>query len=145
MPQCMHFASDRINRSAVAFVFIYFGLLKISQLSPAEELVRQVQFLVLPSFSGTFFLFFLGGVEVLIGLMFLIRRITPIAVVLFAFHMVTTFLPFFLLPQLTWASPGIPTLTGQYIIKNIALIALVFTIFTVYHAKEIKEAPTKLL
>jgi hypothetical protein len=26
--------------------------------------------------------------------------------------------------------PGVPTLTGQYILKNLALIALVYTIFT---------------
>jgi hypothetical protein len=125
--------------------FIYFGLLKIFQLSPAEELVRQLQILVLPAISGPGFLIFLGSVEVGIGLLFLVKRITPVATITFALHMITTFLPFFLLPQLTWLAPGVPTLTGQYILKNIALVALVFTIFTTYHAREVPGSHSRVL
>jgi uncharacterized membrane protein YkgB len=37
--------------------------------------------------------------------------------------MVTTFMPLFLIPQETWAGFFVPTLEGQYIIKNFVLIA----------------------
>lgn len=130
---------DSINRCVVALIFIYFGLLKILQVSPAEELVVRLQAKTLPFLSGGHFLFFLGTIEILVGLLFLVRRITPAASVVFTLHMATTFLPFIFLPDITWFSPGVPTLTGQYIFKNLALVALVYTIFTDYHLEQIEK------
>ena len=43
--------------------------------------------------------------------------------------MIATFLPVMLLPNDTWHSWFTPTLVGQYIIKNFALIALSMIIF----------------
>jgi uncharacterized membrane protein YkgB len=37
--------------------------------------------------------------------------------------MIATFLPLFILPQETWSGFLVPTLEGQYIIKNLVLIA----------------------
>lgn len=130
---------DIINRCAVALVFVYFGFLKIIQLSPAEELVARLQAKTLPFLSSSHFLLFLGVVEVVVGILFLFRKITPYASLVFALHMATTFLPFIFLPDITWYAPGVPTLTGQYIFKNIALVALVYTIFTDYHLQQIAE------
>jgi uncharacterized membrane protein YkgB len=124
---------DLLNRAAVAIIFIYFGFLKIIQVSPAEELVTKLQSVTLPFLSSSAFVIFLGLIEMLVGSLFLVRRITVGASIIFALHMATTFLPFIFLPDVTWFMPGVPTLTGQYILKNIALIALVYTIFTDYH------------
>jgi hypothetical protein len=60
----------------------------------------------------------------LIGLFFIIPRLERAAIMLLVPHMVTTVLPLFFLPSLTWVAPFTPTLEGQYIIKNLALIAL---------------------
>lgn len=130
---------DLLNRAAVAIIFIYFGFLKIIQVSPAEELVTKLQSVTLPFLSSSAFVIFLGLVEMLVGSLFLVRRITVGATVIFALHMATTFLPFIFLPDVTWFMPGVPTLTGQYILKNIALIALVYTIFTDYHLRFVEE------
>jgi uncharacterized membrane protein YkgB len=130
---------DLLNRAAVAIIFIYFGFLKIIQVSPAEELVTKLQSVTLPFLSSSAFVIFLGLVEMLVGSLFLVRRITVGASIIFALHMATTFLPFIFLPDVTWFMPGVPTLTGQYILKNIALIALVYTIFTDYHLRFVEE------
>lgn len=127
---------DWVNRAAVALIFVYFGALKLLQASPAEELVMRLQTATMPFLSSGHFLVFLGAVETIVGALFLFRTYTRIAVVVFAVHMATTFLPFIFLPDITWLAPGIPTLTGQYIFKNIALIALVYTIFTDFHLHE---------
>lgn len=127
---------DWANRAAVALIFVYFGVLKLLQASPAEELVMRLQTATLPFLSSGHFLMFLGAVETIVGGLFLFRRHTRLATVVFAAHMATTFLPFIFLPDITWLAPGIPTLTGQYIFKNVALIALVYTIFTDFHLHE---------
>ena len=50
------------------------------------------------------------------------------ALSLFAIHMFTTILPLFCMSEV-WEHTIVPTLEGQYIIKNIALIACAFSIF----------------
>jgi uncharacterized membrane protein YkgB len=37
--------------------------------------------------------------------------------------MITTFLPLIFLPGESWQAPFVPTLVGQYIIKNLVLVA----------------------
>jgi uncharacterized membrane protein YkgB len=47
---------------------------------------------------------------------------------LFVIHILTTILPLFLLPSI-WTHMFVPTLEGQYIIKNLALIACVLHLY----------------
>jgi uncharacterized membrane protein YkgB len=42
--------------------------------------------------------------------------------------MIIVALPLFLLPQITWHKFLVPTLEGQYIIKNLAIISLALVI-----------------
>jgi len=44
--------------------------------------------------------------------------------------MLMTFLPLFILPEVTWSGFLVPTLEGQYIIKNIVIIATAIGIVT---------------
>ena len=60
----------------------------------------------------------------LIGVSFLVEGWERLAIVLLAPHMVATFLPLAVLPSVTWLGFLIPTLEGQYIIKNTVIIAL---------------------
>ena len=64
-----------------------------------------------------------GFFEVLIGVLFLYRRTVRIAFWLFLLHMITTFMPMVMLPDVTWQQFGVLSLVGQYIVKNVALIA----------------------
>jgi uncharacterized membrane protein YkgB len=52
-----------------------------------------------------------------------------IALVLLVPHMIVTILPLFLLPQIAWQAPFVPTLEGQYMIKNVVIIALAAMVF----------------
>lgn len=65
-----------------------------------------------------------GLFEMLIGLLFITPRAERLAIFLLAIHMFTTSLPLFILPTTTWAGFLVPTLEGQYIIKNLLIIAL---------------------
>jgi uncharacterized membrane protein YkgB len=38
-------------------------------------------------------------------------------------------MPLFLLPEITWGKMFVPTLEGQYIIKNVIIIALAAMVF----------------
>ena len=51
-----------------------------------------------------------------------------VALIAFAFHMITTGMPLFFLPKETFTGFLAPTLEGQYIIKNLALIAVAINI-----------------
>jgi len=75
------------------------------------------------------FLILLGIVECLIGVMWLVPRMTKYAIAIFLLHIAITFLPFIILPGETWSKFPVLSLTGQYTFKNIVLIACAFTIY----------------
>ncbi len=115
---------------ALFIVFFWFGILKILHVSPAEKLVSDLhQVTISPFISIDSFLFFLGIIECLIGLLWLIPSLTKLAFGVFIAQMFTTFLPLLFLPKDTWQNTLVLTLTGQYIIKNVVLIASAWTIF----------------
>lgn len=59
-----------------------------------------------------------------IGICFLIPKLSRLAIALLIPHMIMTILPLFFLTDLTWQGFLTPTLEGQYIIKNLVIIAL---------------------
>ena len=66
----------------------------------------------------------IGYWEMAIGICFLNKRTTLIAVILMFLQMTGTFMPLVILPEVTFqnSNPLLPTLEGQYIIKNIIII-----------------------
>lgn len=111
-------------RISLFVVFFWFGLLKVIGLSPAGSLVHG---LFDQTLSGVvpFHAFYVGFslFECLIGILFLIKGAERIVIPLLFVHMITTFLPLIFLPNETFSAPFVPTLVGQYIIKNLVLIA----------------------
>lgn len=122
-----------LARVGLFVIFFWFGFLKIIGLSPATELMRQLYMVIIPfgMFGGFYVLF--AAFECFIGALFLIKGAERIVIPLLFLHMLTTFLPLFLLPDVTWQSTLVPTLEGQYIIKNIAIIALAIGIAAHLH------------
>ena len=118
-----------ISRVSLFVIYFWFGLLKVLGTSPANPLVEKLLERTLPFLTFDQFIVGLGVFEMAIGFLFLTGLFHRITLLLFTVHMVTTFMPLFLLMPVTWASPWVPTLEGQYIIKNIALIALVLNIY----------------
>jgi uncharacterized membrane protein YphA (DoxX/SURF4 family) len=117
-----------LARGVLFVIFFWFGVLKILGVSPATSLVlalydRTIPFIPFDIFYVSFALF-----EMLIGILFLIPKATRLVVALLFVHMLTTFLPLVLLPKETWQGVLAPTLEGQYILKNLALIALAIII-----------------
>lgn len=120
------------NRIALFIVFFWFGFLKIIHISPAEQLVKNLYNATIYSMMPIDkFLILLGGIECLIGILWLIPRLTKVAFWIFMAQMFTTFLPLLFLPKDTWQNMMVLTLTGQYIIKNVVLIASALTIYKV--------------
>ena len=112
-----------VARVGLFVVFFWFGFLKIIGLSPASELVRQLFEHTITFLSFNHFMILFGIFECLIGVLFLIKGMERVVIPLLFLHMVTTFLPLFMLPAVTWSGPFVPTLEGQYIIKNLVIIA----------------------
>jgi uncharacterized membrane protein YkgB len=71
---------------------------------------------------------FFGLFEMLIGITFIIPRLERFAILLLIIHMFIVFSPLVILPNETWQKTLVPTLEGQYIIKNLVIIALALVI-----------------
>jgi uncharacterized membrane protein YkgB len=112
-----------VARFGLFVVFFWFGILKVLELSPASGLVQRLFEQSVPFISFHSFLIFFGLFECLIGILFLIRGLERLVIPLLFVHMITTFGPLFLLPEETWSGFLVPTLEGQYIIKNLVIIA----------------------
>ena len=110
-------------RVGLFIVFFWFGLLKVIGLSPASGVVERLFESTIPFMGFDAFLIIFGIFECLIGILFLIRGLERLVIPLLLIHMVTTFGPLVFLPGETWQSFMVPTLEGQYIIKNVVLIA----------------------
>ncbi len=115
-------------RFAIFMVYFWFGLLKVLSLSPASPLVASLLERTLPFITFEHFIIFFGILEMLIGSIFLIRGWERLAIFLLGLHLVTTIMPLFLVQAATWQGFMVPTLEGQYIIKNVLIIALAMVI-----------------
>lgn len=112
-----------LARFGLFLVFFWFGLLKVIGLSPASGLVQRLFEQTIPFLTFQQFIIAFGLFECLIGVLFLIRGLERVVIPLLFLHMVTTVMPLFLLTSETWSDFLVPTLEGQYIIKNILIIA----------------------
>ncbi len=120
--------SFRMSRIAIFIVYFWFGILKVLGFSPANPLVDTLLQKTMPFMTFDVFIVLFGIFEVIIGILFMFPRLDRLSIPLFVFHMITTGMVLILLPAAAWAAPFVPTLEGQYVIKNIALIALVINI-----------------
>jgi uncharacterized membrane protein YkgB len=111
-------------RFALFVVFFWFGALKLFGLSPAGPLAEALtaRTVGIQYFDPLFIV--LSLIECLIGILFLFPKATRIVIPLLFVHMAVVSGPLVLLPEYTWHGFLVPTLEGQYIIKNLAIIAV---------------------
>ncbi|MBI4449435.1 hypothetical protein HY634_00055 [Candidatus Uhrbacteria bacterium] len=119
----LHVLEVPLARAAIFIVYFWFGLLKLLGVSPAGPLVQAlfqetVWFVSFPAFYIAFSFF-----EMAIGIIFLVRGWERLAIFLLGLHLLATILPLALLRHMTWQGFLIPTLEGQYIMKNVLIIA----------------------
>lgn len=129
-----------LARFSIFLVFFWFGFLKVVGFSPASELVKELLAKTIPLMDPNTFVLLFGGFEMFIGILFMIRGLERFAIPLLFAHMGMTIMPLLALPGITWAYPLIPTLEGQYIIKNILIIAVAISIAA--HLHPLKEEKT---
>lgn len=115
-----------LSRIALGIIFLWFGALKlIPGASPAEDLAtRTIAELTGGRVAGLTALRILAIWEVLIGIGLLLGRFLRITLLLLFVQMPGTMLPLVFFPSETFSRfPFVPTLEGQYIIKNLVLVS----------------------
>ncbi|MCU4925643.1 DoxX family membrane protein [Halobacteria archaeon AArc-dxtr1] len=114
-----------ILRVSLAVVFIWFGALKLFEISPAADLVAATVYVVPPEV----FVPVLGVWEVVIGICLLYRPLIRVGIFLLFLQLPGTFLPLVLLPEVVYTTaPYALTVEGQYIIKNLVIIGAALAI-----------------
>jgi uncharacterized membrane protein YkgB len=132
-------------RMALGVVFLWFGVLKFfPNLSPAETLAaRTIERLTLGAVQPAVSLPVLAAWESLIGIGLILNRWMRLILLLLAVQMVGTLTPLLLFPSETFSVwPIVPTLEGQYIIKNLVLIGAAMVVgATVRGGRLVPEPP----
>ncbi len=129
-PNVVNQLSLHFVRISVGLVYAWFGILKFfPSLSPAESLAKRtlesLSFYLIP---GDFSYLLLAIMETAIGICFLLNRGVQIAVYVAIGHIVMTFSPMVILPGEVFNNYFIPTLVGQYILKNFVLLGALLII-----------------
>lgn len=115
-----------ILRICLGIIFIWFGMLKFFPgLSSAEEIAgRTILKLTLGIVKPPVSMPFLAVWECVIGLGLITKAWLRLTLILLYLQMAGTFLPLIFFPHETFQhSVLVPTLLGQYIIKNFVLIS----------------------
>lgn len=131
-----------IARFALFIIYFWFGILKVVGQSPASPMVNTLLSKIMPFIPFDLFIVLFGLFEILIGILFIIPNKERLAIILFFIHMFTTTLPLFIMRDFIWTHMFVPTLEGQYIIKNIALIACVLNIWSTLPIKREENSVT---
>ncbi len=116
------------QRVSIAIVYVWFGLLKVFGVSPAFGIVAMQLKALFPMVPAVPFVVGLGVFEAFIGGAILVRRLDRLTVALLALHLVAILIPVLVLPNVTWSGPMIPTLEGQYVLKNVLIAAIALTV-----------------
>ena len=123
------------SRVAIFVIYFWFGFLKVIGQSPASQMVQNLfdktiaHIPIVSLISFDLFIILFGLFEMLIGLLFIIPGKERLAIILFFIHMTTTILPLFFMSEV-WTDIFVPTLEGQYIIKNLALMACALSVWS---------------
>lgn len=126
-------------RISLGIVFFWFGFLKFFPgTSPAEMLAtKTIDILTFGLIKPAVSIYLLASLETLIGLALITRSFLRITLLLLFGQMIGTVTPLFLFPAETFTYfPFVPTLEGQYIIKNIILVSAGIVIGATVRKKE---------
>lgn len=108
-------------RISLAIVFIWFGAMKIFDVTPVADLVARTVYWFDPSWVVPV----LGVFEVIVGLGLLFRIALRMVLGLFALQMLGTFLVLALLPDVSFenGNPLLLTVEGEFVVKNLVLLS----------------------
>ena len=108
-------------RCALALVFIWFGLLKVTGSTPVTSLLASI----VPWINADLLVPSLGLVEIIIGLGLLFGVARPVILPLFVLQMLGTFLVLLIRPDVSFQHGNLLLLTmeGEFVVKNVVLLA----------------------
>ena len=108
-------------RISLGVVFIWFGALKVFDVSPVSDLVRRMAYLI----PQDTFLLVLGVFEITVGVLLLTGRLLRLALALFCIQMAGTFLVLAVLPGVAFqdGNPLLLTVEGEFVVKNLVLLS----------------------
>ncbi len=113
-----------LARLSIFLIFFWFGLIKLLGVSPASPLAIELTTKTVGmEYFDTLFII-LAIFECIVGLLFLLPKATRVVIPLLFFHMAIVCSPLLITPKITWQSAFVPTLEGQYIIKNAVVVAV---------------------
>lgn len=113
-----------VARFSVFLVFFWFGVIKLVGLSPASPLAEALTAKTVGMAYFDLLFILIALLECAVGILFLFPKLTRIVIPLLLFHMAIVCSPLLLTPEYTWQQFLVPTLEGQYIIKNAVVIAV---------------------
>ncbi len=134
-------------RISVGIVFFWFGVLKLFPgVSPADELAtRTISTLTFGVMPPNISRPVLATWETLIGLGLITGLYMRITLLLLFVQMLGTVTPLVLFPNETWTRfPIVPTLEGQYILKNIVLVTAAIVIGATVRGGKLVDDPALL-
>ncbi len=134
-------------RISLGIVFLWFGALKFFPgLSPAEELAaRTISVLTFGYLAPQTAVFILAMWESLIGIGLLFGLYLRATLFLLWVQMLGTITPIFFFPnEVFQVFPFVPTLEGQYIIKNIVLVSAGLVIGATVRGGRVVAEPEKI-
>lgn len=108
-------------RISLGVVFIWFGALKVADVTPVADLVASVVYWVDP----VWFVPALGAFEVLVGAGLIAGRGLRLVLLLFAAQMLGTFLVLVIRPEVAFQAghPLLLTTEGEFVVKNLVLLS----------------------
>jgi len=117
--------SNMTARWALFIIFFWFGILKVFGVSPAGPLVTALVDVVFGNgVSPDLFLIYFGAFEAVTGILLLFPKFERLTFGILFLHFIMTAAPLVVLPDIAWYGIMQPTLVGQYILKNLALLAI---------------------
>jgi putative oxidoreductase len=121
-------------RLAIGLVFIWFGALKIANVTPVGDFVANT----LPWFNRAWVVPALGVFELVLGMALIAGRLLTLVCAALVAHLSGTFLSLVMQPEVTFqdGNPLMLTTEGEFVVKNLVLIAGGLVIAARFHHRE---------
>src|SRR5471030_615568 len=116
-------AYPAVARTALFVVFFWFGFIKLMGVSEATPLALALTTRTVGPAHFRVLFDSLAVFECFIGVLCLIPKAVRLLIVLLLVHLAVVCAPLVLVRDLTWKAILVPTMDGQYIIKNVLIVA----------------------
>ncbi len=130
-------------RASLAVVFVWFGALKVFDVTPVRDLVASTVYWFEPNWVVPL----LGVVEMIVGLGLLFRIALRTVLGLFFLQMIGTFLVLVIQPDVAFqdGNPLLLTVEGEFVVKNFVLLAAGMVVGATVRARRSPGLRTEML